>query len=210
MPTYSFDLDAAAELAAEEDTDGQYLLNENHAAEAISHLIELFRNGPRNQSLLESVLSQSQELEDMLWALYYAFMVDTATGDQLDVLGRVVGETRQGRGDEDYRSAVRVRILVNSSSGTVPEMYAIAEGMVPSATVRVQEVAPMTLSIQFDTLGSSSLRTVFTMLRQAKQGGVRLLVTYGGSVGAVDGDPLGGIIGAVDGNPLGFIVGGGT
>lgn len=209
MSDFLFTLDPGTTAAAGEAADdGTYELNEQHIAEAINHLIELFRDGPRNQALLTAFGTQIQELENMLWTMYAAFSVDTATGDQLDILGRIVVEDRQGRLDSDYRAAVRVRILVNLSSGTLPELLDIMKKMVPTADARIYQIAPMNLHASFDVMTGTTLRTVVNILRQAKAGGVHLNVGYGGMIGAVDGSPAGGKIGAVDGNPAGFKIGG--
>lgn len=210
MADFPFILSEGVVPEAETEPDGVYELNDDMVVEAINNLIELFKYGPRNQALLGASVTQVQELENALWAIYTAFSVDTAVGEQLDFLGRLVGEERQGRVDSDYRAAVRVRILVNLGSGTIPQLLEICYGLVPTATVSVLEVANMTLQVHFSELTGTTLRTVYQILRKAKAGGVRLLVTYGGSIGAVDGTPAGGAIGAVDGTPAGFVIGGGT
>jgi hypothetical protein len=211
MPTiFPFSLEEAVSEGLVTEVEGVYVLNENHIEEAINHLIELFRDGPRNQAILQVMLGQFQEIENVIWDMLTAFDLDSAEGAQLDVLGVVLNEQRGGRDDEDYRAALRVVILVYKSNGKLPEMLEISQQLVPSASIVMAEPATATLYIGFSTLGTTSLRTVFSMLVRAKAAGVRLLVTYGGTVGAVDGDPEGGTIGAVDGNPEGFEIGGGT
>lgn len=193
--------------------DGVHSHNEEHVAEAISHLIEFFRNGPRNQALLTAIMDQVQEVEDANWAHKNAFDVDTAVGDQLDLLGKRVGERRDDRTDAAYRTAVRTRILVNRSNGRLEELIAIAIGISPGATVYVQELYPSTISMELDTFGSATLQQAYRLLKKAKTAGVRLLLVGGGtseSIGAVDGTPVGGTIGAVDGTPAGFVIAGGT
>lgn len=193
--------------------DGVYSYNEEHAAEAISHLISFFREGPRNQAVLEAMMAQVQELEDNIALQRDAFDVDTAVGDQLDSLGKRVGERRDDRIDDVYRTAIRVRILVNRSNGRLEELLAIALGISPAATIRARELYPAALSLEFSTLGTSTLQNAYRLLKKAKAAGVRLLVAGvgdDGSIGAVDADPLGGEIGAVDGSPAGFLISGGT
>lgn len=208
MPTYDFELAAAAELADEASTDGEYVLNEEHIVQAINHLIEAFRFGPRNQGCLAGVGAQLQELEGAYWAMYNAFDGDTATGDQLDLLGKLVGEGRQGRIDDDYRAAVKVRIKVNCSDGSLPTLLTIAEMMVVGANINASEPAVATVSLDFEDTGTTTARTIFQMLKRAKAGGVRLILSYGGGiVGSEDGDPEGGIIGAEDGDPVGMAIG---
>lgn len=210
MSDLSFDLSEALAEGLVTEVDGVYLLNENHVEEAINHLIELFRDGPRNQAILHVLLGQFQEIENVIWDLLTAFDLDTAVGAQLDILGVILNEPRAGRTDEDYRAALRVVILVYKSNGKLPEMLEISQKLVPAADIVMAEPATATLYIGFSTLSTTSLRTVFNMLTRAKAAGVRLLVTYGGSIGAADGDPEGGTIGAVDGDPEGFEIGGGT
>lgn len=191
--------------------DGVYSHNAEHVDEAISHLIEFFRHGPRNQALLTALCTQVQEIENANWDHHNAFDVDTAVGDQLDLLGKRVGERRDDRSDSVYRTAIRVRILVNLSNGRVEELIAIALGISPSAVLTVRELYPASLAIEFSTLGSSTFANAYRLLKKAKPAGVRLLVTaLGGAVGAVDGSPAGGTIGAVDGNPLGLTIGVGS
>jgi hypothetical protein len=156
---------------------------------------------------------QVQEIEDANWAHHNAFDVDTAVGEQLDFLGKQVGERRDDRTDDAYRAAVRVRILVNLSNGRLEELIAIALGISPTAVLVVRELYPATVSIEPDTLGSATLQQAYRLLKKAKPAGVRLLLSGAGdvaSLGAVDGSPVGGTMGAVDGSPLGFLMSGGT
>lgn len=188
--------------------DGEYVYNEFHAEEAISHLIELFRNGPRNQAVLGAVGQQLQELEQAIWDLIHGFDIDTAYGAMLDIVGATVGEARQGRTDDDYRAAIRVRMLVNFSDGKIEQLLEIMRGLSPSAVVALTELAPATIVLAFSTLGTTTAQTALAMLRQAKGGGVKLFVGVGPSaVGGVDGAPPGGVIGSVDGSPAGFVIG---
>lgn len=192
-------------------TATELVQNTQHVEEGISHLIEFFRNGPRNRAVLTAVLSQAQEIEDAFWQLYTERSIDVAVGEQLNILGRIVGELRGDRADEDYRAAIRVRILVNSSDGKPEQLIAIVLGISPLAVVTFTENYPAAIRIRVSSLGSATLQTMYTLVQQAKPAGVRLQLTAGSpTVGAVDGSPAGGIVGAVDGSPAGFVVAGGT
>jgi hypothetical protein len=210
MPTYVFDLAPDGSEIPVAELDGVYVHNPDHVAQAQNNLIQLFKTGPRNQAVMAASGAQWQELEDVARDLITKFLLPTAEGHQLELLGASVGESRQGRLDDDYRAAISVRVMVNRSNGHAEEMIEIASTMVPAASVSYAEVYPATMLIGMSTLSAVTLRTVFNMLLQAKAGGVRLLLTYGGTMGAVDGDPAGGIMGAVDGDPAGFEMGGGT
>ena len=65
-----------------------------------------------------ALLSAVKTLEDAALETLLGRFLDNAVGAQLDGLGDLVGEDRLGRGDDDYRNAIRVRIFQNAASGT--------------------------------------------------------------------------------------------
>ena len=154
--------------------DGSYTHNAAHTTELQGHLIEYFQR-TRNMAVLAAIGAQLQEIEDALWALLYAFDVDTATGDQLEKLGIIVGEAPLGRTEEDFRSAIRARILINQSDGHLEQLIEIAVLLFPTARVRVTEYPPASLAVEFvGDLGTLSHSNISRLLKQAKAGGVRL------------------------------------
>ena len=94
------------------------------AAFLLSRLAEEFRK-PRISKLFGGIGAQYQALEDAAWQLYTLRSVDTAEGWVLDVLGKLVGERRQGSPDADYRIRVRARIRANLSDGTIEDVLAV-------------------------------------------------------------------------------------
>jgi hypothetical protein len=198
MTTLSFYLEDSEESVTP-STEGTYALNDQHVLEGINHLIEFFRQGPRNQAALEAVLDQVQELENALWTFYSSFDPDTATGKALELLGRLVGEPQLGRSDDEYRAAIRVRVLVNASDGKPAQLYEIANGIFSwfdtPPTVRMYESYPATIDVELTgDMGDVTLETVYRLLEQAKAGGVKLGVTYA----HVDADEFGAIWAATD------------
>lgn len=163
-------------LPEPEVVEGVYVYNGEHAQQAVDHLIQWFRR-PRNSEYLRVVCGQGQAIEDVLWQLNTAFDVDNALGDQLNLLGKIVGELRGGRDDEDFRAAVRTRILVNSSNGRIEDLIAIILSLTPDATsIRITELWPAKLRIEvYDDFAGASPPTVARLLRQAKPAGVGLL-----------------------------------
>lgn len=191
---------------------GVYSQNTAHVEEAISHLTEYFKHGPRNQALVTAINEQVQEMEDTLWAMSQAFLLDTAVGDQLDLLGSLVGEGRQDRTDAAYRAAIRVRILVNKSEGLPEQLLEILEGINSGATHVLNELYPASLHVESSDISPLSIQQTYRLLQAAKPAGVRLSYTAGAeqTIGAADGSPAGGEVGSADGSPAGAEVYGGT
>jgi hypothetical protein len=161
--------------------EGTYGHSPDHVDRSILQLIEVFRK-PRNREWLRTGVGQVQEAEDALWQLYNAFDLETAEGVVLDLIGNILNERRDGRLDPDFRAALRARVLVNQSDGSLEAMLAVLVALVPSledagsVTVEEQYPAGLRFEILADLAGVSPT-TISRMMRQAKPAGVRLSIT---------------------------------
>lgn len=152
---------------------GTFEFNTEHAAQMVNQLIEFFRK-PRNSEMMRVIGAHIQDIEDVIQQLYLAFDVDTAVGDQLDKMGEIVGERRDDRTDDEYRPAIRTRILVNLSNGKYEELIDIILSYSPTATIVGREVYPAGLHFDIVVGLEESLVSLGRLLRQAKAAGVRL------------------------------------
>jgi hypothetical protein len=173
--TLSYTIPADAPVVSSSDsTEGTYTHNPNHVAEAQAHLIDFFRK-PRNKAVVGAVASESQELEDAIWAVFNGFDVDTAVGHQLDLLGYAVGELRNDRTDADFRAAVKTRILVNSSEGSLEELIAICVAAVATIDVEARELYPAHVYMRWtDAFAGVTPKALKELLVRAKPAGVGL------------------------------------
>ena len=153
--------------------------NDNHADEALSHLIQFFKNKERITALMDSWSTQAQQLEQVFWDLLTKRFLSVAIGVHLDNLGSIVGEPRKGRLDPAYRAAIRVRILVNRSNGRIEELLSIAKLMLgggDDVDVQLTEAHPCAMTIRIRSeLNGADMFDLAAFLRRAKAGGVRLV-----------------------------------
>jgi len=121
----------------------------DHEDQGVALLVSQFRNKPLIEILVRALMEQVQDLEDALWDLLVNRAIDTADGAQLVVIGKIVGQP-QGTFDQDtYRTWIKARVLVNRSSGTVDDMVAIVNAVLPTgATMRVTEYYPAAFVIE--------------------------------------------------------------
>ena len=91
-----------------------------------------YRNKTTWDKLLRCFAKPFQELEDVYFQLLLERHVSVATGAVLAQLGEILNEPREGRSDEAYRIAIRVKILIIVSSGTIPQILAILELLNPT------------------------------------------------------------------------------
>lgn len=103
-----------------------------------------------------------------------------AVGQQLDNLGEIVGETRQGRSDEDYEVAIRGRVKLNISSGTIEDVYAIAGLIAPTLTTSLQEFYPAAFEAEVieAITDESDIERLAEFIRLARPAAVRGSLKY--------------------------------
>lgn len=117
--------------------------NPDHVGDIRNLLIDQYRERPIIEAVLTSYIKQVQDLEDMFFQLLGDRWLDTAQGAQLDGLGQIIGEAREGRDDVDYLQALYARIRINIGSGLLEDIITVIKGIVGDAyTVHVQESFP--------------------------------------------------------------------
>jgi hypothetical protein len=98
----------------------------------LSVFYEQFKGAPNLTALARDVCGpQFQALEDAAQALLTLTSIDDSEGTQLDRLGVLLGQPRAGLDDATYRLALKARVKVNRSSGTVEDIYAFLSALAP-------------------------------------------------------------------------------
>lgn len=128
----------------------------DHADRMVDLLLQQFKSKPNVEALLRAWSITIQAVEDMLYDLFTKRSVDTAAGTQLDILGAIVGETRNARTDEPYRVAIKTRVLRNVSSGT-PDSILFAFDLLTEANDQTfiydDDAGPAEVDLQFFSSG---------------------------------------------------------
>jgi hypothetical protein len=147
----------------------------SHCESALALLIAEYQDSPLLQALICGYLDQIQAAERGLISIYErALSIADAEGEQLDLIGRIVREARDARSDDDYRRALRVRILVNRSQGRHEELIGIASLFEDGAQVLLQDVQPARIEVRINAPSINEPSAVHARLRRAKAGGVSL------------------------------------
>lgn len=139
MSDFSWELITGSLPAVEADT---------HVAQALARLAEFLRLKANARATISAFAAPADDVETMSEDLTSARWLENAADDQLDVIGAIVGEARNGRADDAYRIHIRARIKLNTTSGTGPEILEIfsllKEG---SETLTLREEFPATFSL---------------------------------------------------------------
>ncbi len=121
-----------------------------------------------------SVIDQLQELENTYFDLIENRALDTAEGVQLDRLGENLGLEREpGQSDDDYRILLNTQIVANLSNGEAETLIEITRVLTDSSVVKLQELFPAHVIIEFDGEATNQ-SLVVQRLKRVKAAGVGL------------------------------------
>lgn len=147
---------------------------------AIDNFTDQFDDSTELQELANALHEPSDELEGLIGDLETDRWVASAVGKQLDRIGAVVGVSRQGRNDSDYRSRIRFQIFINTSNGNPEDIIRATRVLTDGTDVRYWELYPA--AFQLFTNGPATLNvstgTVDNFLLTTDDGG--LLEVYDG------------------------------
>lgn len=123
---------------------------DNHVEIAKGLLIEQFKPRPNINKVVEVLIGRVQQVENAASPLLTRRSIDTAENAQLDIVGEIAGQPREGRTDSEYRTAIRTRIQLNKSNGE-PETLITALRFFSNPTVaQYLEVYPAAVRMYTD------------------------------------------------------------
>lgn len=119
----------------------------DHREQAIDRFTSQYHEAEKLRALTGAFVDRFQGLEDAAQQLLRERWVDDAIGQQLDELGEIVGEPRLDRGDETYRSAIRLRIILNRSGGEPESVIRFVREAFDAEIVAYTEIYPAKVEI---------------------------------------------------------------
>lgn len=158
----------------------------DHVEAAKLLLIEQFKGKPNLENFIDAFTDQVQVIEDMLQDLWTARWLDNATGIQLDNLGAIVGQARNGLSDTNYRIRIKMRIRLNFSSGLDDDIFDVLSlllGAAPDA--HYTEYYPASFITYLDTYqDTSTIEVIASVISEARAAGVNGQLVYLGAAAA--------------------------
>lgn len=165
-----------------------------HVADARARIIHQFRGLTNYQTILDAIVDQIQDFEDASFDLFDLLDIDVMTGVNLDTIGEIVGEARQGKTDANYRIAIRQAISTRYGSGTPDELITLFQYLTGStlgdidyypdypAGYGIYGDAASYPAGTFDSMERASPAGVYVALfsRLTKEGSSDLITTEGG------------------------------
>ena len=90
----------------------------DYKKEALSLLLPQFDDSVLLRGTIEGLLEPTDEWQDAVDKLMTAYNLDDSKGSQLDIIGKLLNVKRLAQSDDDYRKDIKIRIIINSATGT--------------------------------------------------------------------------------------------
>ena len=155
----------------------------NHVAAAQARLLVEYQQSPNLQGLIGVFAARVQLIENALYAVMTQRALSTASGQQLDNLGKIIGLLRSsvpgGNVDAVYAIWLRVQILVNASTGSAPNLIAIClmDGDAGTAP-KVFDSGPASCIVRVTAAITSQPSALSAALQSARAAGIHLVTEY--------------------------------
>jgi len=154
------------------------VLQSDHKTDARALFTDQFRGRKVLQGLIDSYCVAIQAVETMLWQVINSRTLATATGDQLDQIGKIVGEARQSRVDTNYRAAIQLRIRVNRSNGEAEDVIQVSTLALGVAPFLYTEVYPAGFYVTALNLTAATALALGTAIQKSRAAGTRGELIY--------------------------------
>lgn len=151
-----------------------------HAADARQQLLQQLRGKPLAEKLATVLGARAQTVEDALEPFGSKFELETSAQAQLDMLGRIVGQRRNGMVDLLLRAWTKARIRINKASGTPEDLLDVlgialpvfGTGAVERTLTEWFPAAQLIRLAQTITMSQTNARLLAEMVRTTRAGGV--------------------------------------
>jgi hypothetical protein len=108
----------------------------DHNQRGLSRVISHLADKENFTKLLSVFLIELNELETEMYKLGGSKSISGSSGIWLDYLGKIISEPRDNRNDEDYRTALLLKVSVNTSDGTINTLIKIVRDFTEANSAR--------------------------------------------------------------------------
>ena len=97
------------------------------------------------------------KIEAQLRLMSEQYYLENLSGEQLDRIGKLLSEQRNGNSDDYYRIILNLRILLNTNAGSIPDIIKAIKYLYSSEVVHIVPDFPAGLIIEHDGEGTPGL-----------------------------------------------------
>jgi hypothetical protein len=145
----------------------------DHTEQGLGLLITQYRGKPLLKAWASAYLRQVQLLEDAIFDVLIKRMLDKAVGEQLRVIGRIVGEEPNDNDDATFKIMINARIRINRSRGNTDDVLAVL-ALISATPVLFKEYRNACLFLGSLVIPDRDPVLIYSKLHETKAAGVKL------------------------------------
>jgi len=149
----------------------------DHAAQAKARLLFQYQGKINIEALLDSLGGQQiQDLENILFDICSRLDIDNSEGIQLDNIGTIVGQPRNGQNDATYKLFLKAKAGVNVSEGDINRVLSVWKIITGGTIVSLTEIYPASVELFSDVPVPGELEVeAFALMQDVVAAGVSLV-----------------------------------
>lgn len=149
----------------------------DHKARIWARVISQFRSVPEMQILMDAISDEVQVVEDAFYDLYTRKGLN-GWGDQLDQVGKLFAETRDGDSDAVYKIRIFAKRRALRSSGTSRDVLGLFKILLPSSNIVLDDWGGGGYIVRLGQVLAQYLATYARLLKIAKDAGANAQIVY--------------------------------
>ena len=148
-----------------------------HIEDAKNRLLFQYRGKANIEGLLDSLGGQQiQDLEDILFNVSTILEIDNSIGIQLDNIGKIVGQLRNGQVDSTYKLFLKAKAARNVSEGDIERILSVWKIITGGTDIQITEIFPAEIELFSDVPVPDELAAdAFALMQDIVAAGVRVL-----------------------------------
>lgn len=125
--------------------------------------------------LIQLFLEQVQEIEVATLSIADQKNINTAVGKWLDYIGGIIGESRKGREDSEYRLALLLKVAINNSDGTPNTIIDITKQFTGSSNSKIIDYFPAAFFNVIQVPTGTDTTGLYNLLDSIKPAGAKVI-----------------------------------
>jgi len=151
-----------------------------YVSDALGNLIEVLKYKAKVSAVITALVEQLQELDNEYISLSINRWLNNAEGVQLDGIGDIIGELREGWSDADYLNALKTRIVILLGNGTTNDIIQLVTEFIDDMVVEIVDDFPagFILKLKSPVEPSFDANKLKSYIIKVKPLGVRFTVEF--------------------------------
>jgi hypothetical protein len=146
-----------------------------HVQDALARFMQQYKGRPRFAAYVSALVDQIQDLENAYFDLDFGRSVYGSVGVQLDLLGTLVGISRNGLPDSEYILFILGKIGEDTSDTTIDKVAAVYGILLNSPITQEQDLYPAGVGLATGSdIDQSLVQIVWEMVQNSLGAGIRL------------------------------------